>query len=338
MFLGAALLGGGFWIARAGPAPRGRRIFLSPKFSPGETLFYRIEMSAISTGKTISPISNPEGGSRYSQKVSMLIRLEVLPSPSSAAREGKARTPGVEGPVRLRLTYEKVHAESESDTPPIERPSPDEQFAGLQGRSIEFTIEPGGQLAGLEGLPDLAQSRAGAAGILSWIKGITLGAGFPAGGIAIGKKWNSEAPLDGSPLAGLVWRAESTYLRNEPCSSSGAGKSGNRPNPPAEPCAVILTRYQLVRHGSARPDATPPDYLRNGLRTSGTWMGAGQSLDIISLSTGLLATSTQSSVQHMDYRIVSAANGAAIHETGEMRFQTVITRAPAPPSAAPPGK
>ncbi len=332
------MLGGGLWLASAGPAAGGQRVFLSPKFSPGETIFYQIEMSTISTGKTVGPISNPEGGSRYTQKVSFLIRLEVLPAPNSAAREGKSPPPGADGPVRLRLTYEKVHAESESDTPPIEHPSPDEEIASLQGRSIEFTIEPGGQLADLEGLSEIVRSRASATAILSWIKGITLGAGFPSRGITVGKKWTTERPFEGSPLAGLVWRAQSIYLRNEPCATPGAGESGNQPSSSAGPCAVILTRYELVRRGSARGGTTPPDYLRNGLRTSGTWTGAGQSLDSLSLSTGMLASSTQSSVQHMDYQIVSAATGEAIHQTGQVRFQTAITRVPAPQSAGQSGK
>ena len=84
-------------------------------------------------------------------------------------------------------------------------------------------------------------------------------------------------------------------------------------------CAVILTHYEITRRGSARSDATPDDYRRNGLRTSGSWTGSGESLDSISLSAGLLVNSTQTGTQEMAYDIVSSACGLPYSPQGPRR-------------------
>ena len=123
-------------------------------------------------------------------------------------------------------------------------------------------------------------------------------------------------------------------MRNEACGVSlAAPGAGSRKSKLAGECAVILTQFQILRHGSKHSNETPPDYLRHGLRTSGTVNGSGESLDSISLATGLLASSTQSSRQHVDFNIISAANGEKIHRVGEVRTQTIIRQVAAPPRA-----
>jgi hypothetical protein len=134
------------------------------------------------------------------------------------------------------------------------------------------------------------------------------------------------------PISGLTWRAESSYLRNEPCDAAdsaasrdaapSASASGARAS--RDDCAVILTRFAVSQSSSSGEGSTPEDYLRNGLRTSGTWTGSGESLDSISLSNGLLTSSTQSSTQNMDYVILSASTGSSIHRIGKEQNQTQI--------------
>jgi hypothetical protein len=87
-------------------------------------------------------------------------------------------------------------------------------------------------------------------------------------------------------------------------------------------CVVILTQFEIARRGSAHSDATPKDYRRNGLRTSGKWTGSGESLESISLSSGMLVSSTQHSMQDMDYEIVSAAAGSRFEHTGHVVSDT----------------
>ncbi len=311
----------------------GRRVRLIPSYALGQTLHYRIELRTTSAGKTTAPIANPEGGSNFSQVINLLVRLEVLPptpSPQSSAVSSPAPRPLPGGsmessPVRFRVTYERAHAKSEGDAAAIEDPSPDERYDRLEGQSIEFTLAPGGQLTDFRGLENIFPNASDATSVLSWARGLAVTAGLPAKGIAIGERWGDETPLMNSPLAGLIWRTTSTYLRNESCASprvtprlpdsAGAG---------ASQCAVILTRFKLFRRGSDHSDVTPPGYLRNGLRTSGTWTGSGESLDSVSLSTGVLVSSTQTSVQNMDYEITSASTGSSIRQTGQIRTQSEV--------------
>jgi hypothetical protein len=208
---------------------------------------------------------------------------------------------------------------------------------------MEFTIEPDGKISGITGIEDALANPSTAAIVRSWMSGLSSGAGFPKEGIEIGKKWSSERPLEGSPLAGLLWRTESTYLRDEPCnpaSDSAAANSVAAPASAATPppsnqigyaCAVIVTRFEILRHASAHAEVTPPDYLHNGLRTSGTWTGSGESLDAISLASGLVVRSTQRGTQDMDFEIVSAASGSKLHYVGRVETQSEISLLPPSP-------
>lgn len=312
------------------------RIRLSPQFVPGLALRYQIEMRTASQGKTVTPIANPEGGSKFSQAVSMTVRLDVLSAPaqstSSATQSGDADAAqsaraGAKA-VRFRVTYEKSHAHSESDAPVIQAPSSDDQYDRLEGHAIEFTAEPSGQLTNFQGLEGIVSSPADAAPIFSWMDELSVGSGFPREGISIGQKWTGEKSLSGSPLADLIWRTTSTYLRDESCAAppDTAAAAGARAD--EDQCAVILTRFEILRRGSAHSDATPDDYRRNGLRTSGAWTGSGETLDSISLASGLLVSSTQTSTQHMDYEITNAANGSSIHRTGDVQNQVEIKLLP----------
>ena len=94
------------------------------------------------------------------------------------------------------------------------------------------------------------------------------------------------------------------------------------------PCAIIVTKFQIFRHGSEHGDATPPDYVHNGLRTSGTWTGSGESLDSISLATGLVVRSTQTTSQSMDFEILSPTTGSKIHYVGQVETQSHVILLP----------
>lgn len=309
------------------------RVHIIPKFRPGDTFYYRIEMRTVSTGKTTTPIINPEGGTKFSENVDLLVRLDVLPI-ASAPASGEKTPPHSNGPVRMRVTYVKAHASSESDAPAFDAPRVRHDYDRLQGHSFEFILEPGGTIADFQDVDNILPESANPEQAFSWMKTLASGSGLPRRGIAVGQKWASEKPLKNAPLAGLAWKAESTYLRNEACgavlAAPGAGGTGK----PDGECAVILTQFQILHHASKHADETPLDYLRHGLRTAGTATGSGESLDSISLATGLLASSTQSSTQHVDFDIISAANGEKIHRVGEVRTQTIIRQIAAPPEAS----
>jgi len=302
-----------------------QRFRLLPRFTSGEVLRYEVSTRTTTSGTTTSPIDNPEGASRLKQTADMIIRLDILDAqPPTAAAMGR---------VRLRATYEKSDATSETDAYDPQAAAIADQYARLLGRSIEFTIEPDGKLSSVTGLEDILSNPSMAQSVRSWMTGLSSGAGFPRVGIALNQKWSNEQPLLSTPLAGLVWRTESTYLRNEPCRAAESTQAGvAAPTAPTtlvagESCAVILTRFEILRRGS-RDDLTPEDYRRNSLRTSGTWAGKGESLNSISLSTGMVVSSTQTSTQDINLQITSTRSGSRMSYTGHVETQTEIRLLP----------
>lgn len=284
------------------------RIQLVAKFSPGQVMRYRIESTSKSTGKTTGPIVNPEGGSQSANAVQMVVRLEVL----NLAGDGG---------VRLRATYERSAAQSEADALDLSANAFSASYTRLEGRTFEFTLGADGQVTGAQDLTAAAAGESPKAvdPALGWLEQVAPKDAFPGRGVAIGQQWRSERAVEGALLSGLAWRSDSTYLRNEPCEWPG----------PAG-CAVILRRFEMVRRGSSHADATPDDYRRNGLRTSGTWTGSGESLDSYSLATGLLVSSTQSSTQNMDYQVTSASTGSSVHHIGKVQSQLHIALVSSP--------
>jgi hypothetical protein len=297
-------------------APAKERIHFVPKFVAGESLRYRIAHRSVTNAKTTTPIANPEGETSVSESIGLLVRLDVLDPPKGAAKPGD---------VRFRATYEQSQADSQTDAFNPSAPSLKDRYARLQGNSIEFTIEPSGELVNLSGLDDIFPNRSETDPILSWVRSISGGSRLPSEGILIGQKWSNERPLTGAPLTGFIWRMESTYLRDDPC--RGGATIGDTPASPAgsDTCAVILTHFEILHHGSSQAESTPEEFRRNGLRTAGTWTGSGESLDSISLASGLLESSTQTSTQDTDYEISSATRGSKIHYVGKIQSQSEIT-------------
>jgi hypothetical protein len=310
-------------IASPIAAHANQKAHLAPDFIPGEIFHYRIESHTVTTVKTTTPITDPESGSRTTQDLDLLVRLDVLsPAPGSAP-----------GSTHFRVTYEKAHAEAESDAFDPTGPSFEDQYNRIEGRSFDFTLGPDGAITSIKGLEDIFANRSTAEPAFSWIDGLFPGRRFPRGGISIGQKWKTERPVAGMPLDDLLWSSDSTYVRNESCNALAGGQasatsSGNQPagRPPA--CATILVSYHMSRRGSPRSDATPPGYRANGLRTSGSWTGSGDSLNSISVATGMLVSSTQNSSQDVDYEIASATSGSRIHRKGHEQTQLIITLVP----------
>ena len=299
---------------------------LAPKFIPGEIFHYQIESHTTTTVKTTTPIADPESGSRTTQTLSLLVRLDVLsPAPGSPP-----------GATHFRVTYEKSHAEAESDAFDPAGPNFADQYNRIEGRSFDFSLDPNGTIANFKGLDDIFPNRSTAEPAYFWIDGLFPGSRFPRDGVSVGQKWKTEHPVTGMPLDDLVWLSDSTYLRDESCNAS-ADSAAAAPAAAATQrvaalpaCATILMHYKMSRRGSPRSEATPPSYLKNGLRTSGAWTGSGDSLDSISLATGLLVSSTANSTQDVDYQITSVRSGSSIHRKGRVQSQLIITLIPDP--------
>lgn len=327
-------------LAALFPRSSDKRVQLIPRFTPGTTLCYSIEARTSSTEHTTTPILNPEGASQYKQSTSLIVRLDVLDVQPSTPQ-----TPVTS--VRLRTTFEQARADSQADAYAPEAGALDDAIEALEGRAFEFSIDSANHVTAATGLDHIAPNREVASRVLAWMRILCSPVDFPRDGIEVGQKWNSERPLNGVPLTGLIWHNDSAYLRNEPCSLSSAGKTaaastGGSNTAPAnaaaspsaqtqDDCAILLTRFSTLRHGSEHSDATPEEYLRNGLRTSGKWTASGESLTAISLAYGFLVSSTQSATQDMDYIIESASSGSRIHHAGTTTTQTEITAVPMQP-------
>jgi len=331
-----------------------QRVHLLPQLKPGDSLRYQIESQMTSAGTTTTPIVNPEGATQVKQSVSIILRLDVLevqlPASSSASGSGaKAVRPAnsapatnaARGPMRIRATYEKSSATSESDAYDPTSASLADQYNRLEGRSMEFTLEPDGRIVDVKGLEDMLSNPSAAQTVRSWMAGLSSSTGFPQEGIEIGQKWSREQPLSGVPLDRLFWRTEANYLRNEVCpeniplgSTTAAALSPEAtpkaPSANSPICATILTQFTITRSGSHNPhaDDTPDDYRHNGLRTSGTWTGSGESLDSFSLATGRMVRSTQSSSQDLDFAIVSTSTGSRMTYKGKIETRTEIILLP----------
>lgn len=320
-------------------AAAAHKIFLLPRFTEGQSFRYQIETQTTTMGKTTSPIVNPEGASKATQSAGLVVRFDVL-DVAPAARGTFART-------RLRVTYEQSRATSQSDAYDPQAAALDDDYSHLEGRSMEFTIEPHGRISNLTGLEDVFSKPALSQAVRAWMSGVTSGAGLPGEGIAIGDKWAGERPIEGGPLKNLEWRTQSAYIRNEPCRAANPSQAGGAGAAvgvagsaapanfaaPEDSCAVILTRFEIVRLGSSHADPTPEDYLRNSLRTSGTWTGSGESLDSISLTTGMLVVSTETTSQKMDYEIKSTRTGSVLHYQGAVQSQLQISLLPSLPAS-----
>jgi len=297
---------------------------LTPQFIPGEIFHYQIESHTIDTVKTTTPIADPESGSRTTQALSLVVRLDVLsPAPGSPP-----------GATHFRVTYEKCRAQAESDAFDPTGSSFEDQYNHIEGQSFDFTLDPSGGITDLKGLDKIFPNRSTAEPAYSWIDSLFPGSHFPRDGVSVGQKWKAEHPVSGMPLDDLVWLSDSTYLRDESCNTSAdsaaaapaAAATQRVAAPPA--CATILMHYKMSRRGSPHSEATPPSYLKNGLRTSGAWTGSGDSLDSISLATGMLVSSTANSTQDVDYQITSARSGSSIHRKGRVQSQLIITLIP----------
>ena len=233
------------------------RIDLIPKFVTGQSFRYQIETRTTTTSNTTTPVVNPEAPSQLKQVSDLQLRLDVLDAQSGSG--------GELGTVRLRVTYEKAGATTESDAYDPAADVLEDQYNRLQGRSVEFTIEPTGEVSKITGLDDVYSNPAATATVRAWLNALSASAKLPHEGIAIGQKWNNERRLENTPLAGLISRTESTYLRDEPCESQA------KPTPTGAPaakdaasCAMVLTRFEILRKGSTEPHATPDDYRHTG--------------------------------------------------------------------------
>ncbi|HVC00491.1 MAG TPA: hypothetical protein VNJ12_14325 [Candidatus Dormibacteraeota bacterium] len=295
----AVILGGS---RRAGPS--------FPTLVPGETLLYVLEYRSSIQSQSAGPIYTAAEAHGLDISVGSRIRLDVL---------GVRNDPGQGRLTRLRVTYETCDARVHSDAYDPGAETLQKEYGDLRGRWFEFTIDEQGRVRDVVGLDKLEPDENARNAIRQWLSTITVPMGLWKPGLKPGKKWSSEIPLAGIPLAGLAWRTVSSYRDNEPCPPP----IGAKPKFPRQSCAVITTRLETVRKGP-RGDPTPLAYLRQGLKTSGRWTGSGQSLSYISLSNGLVFSSTATENDMVDLTVASTLSGSRLRYAARTESRSQI--------------
>jgi hypothetical protein len=294
------------------------RVRLTPRFEPGQSLRYQMEFRTSTEGSTEGPIEDPQGAGLVEVSVSVVVRFDVLAVTSAPA--GSA--------VRLRATYEKLASTTRGDLADPRAAEAGRDFAALEGRSFEFTLNPSGGVTEVSGIEAIFPEQQAA--VREWLAQLSLGVAHPEQGIAPGQSWSKEAGREMTiPLRGYSWQTTSTYVRNEPCRAASEAVAGAD-----ETCAVILTRLEVVNRGAPR-DPTPDDYRQLGLRTAGSVTGGGESLSFVSLATGLVVSVTQTGAEEFDISVSSADGTTRVRYRGRSRSHTQITLLPEAPPESP---
>jgi len=299
-------------VPAAGWAQAQQPVRLTPRFTPGQTLRYAMDFRAEQEGASAGAIQGAQTPRKAEVSVSALLRIDVLRIEPGTPTRGER--------FRLSGTYEKLASTTKLDVPGAAVDN-EEQLHKLEGRSLEFTLDADGKVSDVTGLEDLLPERSKSAA--QWLG--QFGVSVPRTGVVPGQKWDAgERAIEGPPIAGVVWRGESTYLRNEPCRLANLN-AAVKPEPATstETCAVILTRFEVASR-DARADPTPPEFRQRNLRSKGSITGSGESLAYVSLATGWLVSLTQSSTDATDVTITSLDSGTAVRFTSRSRTQSSI--------------
>ncbi len=271
------------------------RVNLFPRLQAGQTLAYQISYHSDKHVKTESRVIVAAPNDSAKIDVNALLRLEIL----------AVQAQGDRAVIHARTEFEVLDSDFHFKIPNIEPPAPQRQKQDPNGKFIEFTILPDGGLDQVTGLDALFPEQQQA--WQEWASRFLLAAAFHGPGVRIAQKWNSqEAEKSHSPIAGLRWMRESTYVRDEPCRAVRLTVQGSVAPSDAEPetCAVILTTAVLKQ--DLNKNATPDDFKLHELRTAGTAHGTNRIITYISVKTGLLIRATEEAAQQMNVTVAKA--------------------------------
>jgi hypothetical protein len=293
------------------------RVSLTPRFVPGQTFRYEMEFETTTDTSRSGLASDPQGPSSVIVDWNATVRIEVLPADA-----------GTPGGIRLRTTYEKSAASIRSDSFDPSASDTSQQYHSLEGKAVEFTLDAGGKVKYVSGLEGMSDSEKGAQSARQWIAQLGASAGAPSGGVSVGQSWSSEQPADSLPIAGMVWRTDSEYLRTEACHPANPDIPAAAVDSPAnsqstKDCAVILANLNLV-HSKSVHDSTPSDFRKNGVQSAGKWSGSAQSLLYVSLASGLVVSATQTGTEEMDVTLTSNHGNTSMRYAGTISSRSHV--------------
>ena len=309
VFLAGAL------FALASPLAFSQRLHLSPHFSAGQTLFYRIEFKSSRHIKTESRVASPQLSPTTIVNASGLLQVQVVQASASG--------------LYIKTYY------SERDSSPASSPPPAAQSgASSADKVVEVAVAPDGTSTQFKGLDQLSPAQQFA--WKDWLGSFTSPMAFPKAGVTAGQKWElTEPEATPSPIAGLVWSKKYQYVRDEPCPVSAQSAPSTSPKSPAstQSCAVILVLATL-RQKSSQNNSTPQDYKLQSLKTRGRATGQNETILYISRTDGVLVRATEDAQQFMDATIALADGSNQVHYIMDATSRSEIALLPDLPQDA----
>ena len=282
---------------------RADRMNLFPKLQAGQTITYEISYQSEKQTKTQSSVFLAEVPPTANFEVRTLLRLEVLSVQAQRERSS----------IHARARLASRDSGTTTPTPNAEPPPDRAQQKDPEGVCVEFTILPDGRMDQVKGLETLLPEHQQA--WQEWASRFAVAAMFPENGVRVAQKWKTEEPQTApSPIAGLSWVRESTYMRNAPCRSAQLTTQGDvvESYQPPDTCAVIFTTATLKQQSSPK-DATPEDFKLHQLRTAGTARGTNNTITYISLKTRLVVRATEDASQSMGVTIAKSDGSNRVH-------------------------
>ena len=284
-------------------APRlaAQKTLVNPQWKP-ETLVYLVHVKTDRSIKAQSSLKLPDTPTEAKFDVQSLLQVDILERDTQTVTSG----------VRLRTRFHSLV----SDIGGYQKGKKPDRFAAervpAEGKVVECTLQPDGQISEISGLVKLALEQQEA-----WREWATQ---FTSAYVATlakrkrGEKWaGEEVETSPSPIAELRWQKKSHYVHDEPCTSAKFDPTGNlQRGKSSDSCAVVFTAATLQQKSSPQ-DATPQDYKLRGLRTRGTAKGSNETILYISRKTGMLVRATQDAKQGMDVLIAMPNGGSQVH-------------------------
>jgi hypothetical protein len=310
--------------AASSASSRDQRASLLPRLHAGQTLTYLIRYRSSKKVKTESRVAVPLAPTASETDAHGLLRIEVLHLQPAGDRFA----------MDARSQFLNDNFGGSAAKPAGDRSSSEAAPLSPEGNPVEFTISPEGLAEKVTGLDSLGPEQQ----LLwqEWLRRFAVAWAIPSSRAKIGDKWKIEQPEPAaSPIDGLAWTRDSSYIRDEPCSPAELSSTGEATfsSGPTDNCAVLLTIAKLVQKSSPK-EATPEDFKLHELKTMGTAKGSNELITYISLSTGLVVRATENATQQMDVVVAKAdgSNGVRYSVDAKSDLEVLLlTEAQAPP-------
>lgn len=242
-------------------------ITLVPKFSEGERVRYRMQLTVV-TESSLSPLGRAlQSDQALRLSINMTWEMEVLEVDAA-------------GGARLRAVIENLSMESSAG----QAPAPVEDFIG---RGVTYRLSTEGGVSEIEAPEEWLEEGRPPAWLQTWLEqGSGAPADVPGRAVSLGEVWRQEREFDvpGLPTQRLV--SESEYLRDEEVNG--------------RPCASILTRFEL-----AGADTHVPEELAGSAEIARQVEGGGSRLSCYDHRTGRVLQSSQQSRENIRITILS---------------------------------